>query len=223
METVICAGCSSRINFGSGYLSYSVFDPKDVMTAVSIYEPGTKDLIFRDAGLVFYCERCANQVFTEGNWLRVLDPSNHSTLALGALPKEAFNVEVKTLGVAYFATERGLTPSEARQEARQFAQLWWQDNNAAHKRIKELLKEGSALASSETVSSKTTAAEGEGSLLSTWWMKLLIDLGLAAVLVLIFLLAEFEVIAYYTAGVIGFFWLAFSIFISCMYGNLGCD
>jgi len=95
-------------------------------------------------GAMHICEKCANELFTQEIWnaaqigsgiLGIVDPKNIDTF------RKDFT-HANYWSVARQASRRGLTPAQARQDARDLAQLAWKNKEAAYQRLLAQSKEG---------------------------------------------------------------------------------
>ena len=127
-EACICDRCNKGIAVDGGYLVWS--------EASTAYAGGV--------GVMLICEECANQVFTEEMWKqtrptgREFQPSGDSLAEIAASMKGFTDklMHANDFSVATRAKRRGLEPVEARQEARELAQLWWTNESVALKRLR---------------------------------------------------------------------------------------
>jgi hypothetical protein len=85
---------------------------------------------------MLYCDQCASALFTDEVWanakaLRVEIPSEEVN---GPEGKEARS-EVIDFSIALRIKRSGMTPSQARRDARAFGELWWRDREAARRQL----------------------------------------------------------------------------------------
>ena len=139
----ICDRCSTQIGFGEGYAVYSEART-GISASLKIFfsteGPSGKEIV----GTMLLCENCADGLFTEEIWataqkttieldqIAVSGPQSLETI------KQAQS-KVNNFSVAMLAKLRGLTVSQARQEAREIAQLWWKDPQVSEQRLREHL------------------------------------------------------------------------------------
>jgi hypothetical protein len=109
-----------------------------------------------ETGGMLLCGKCADTVFTDSNWRKattapIIIDDDRNMRAL----KDA-QVMANSYAIAVRAKRRGLTPTQARSEAREIALLFWEDNAAAVHRLK----------------SQTTSTPSQGSpdtSIRRWW------------------------------------------------------
>jgi hypothetical protein len=139
---VVCQRCGSRVLPGAGYVVYpeaaqgATADHRVFLatTAPGSFEAGDSEI--RRLDIALYCEACASAVFTEKVWdqakdLRVEMELQDTTTSDGRQAR----LEVLDFAIALPAKRRGITPEQARKEARELGQLWWKDQNAARQRL----------------------------------------------------------------------------------------
>ncbi|MBD3189491.1 MAG: hypothetical protein GF308_02555 [Candidatus Heimdallarchaeota archaeon] len=187
-QPAICDQCSSEINFGDGYLSYSTLHPWEANKAT---------------GMLLLCKRCADRVFTADNWEKT-----QFVDFLGIKPnpekvkdKKSIVRGTNSLGIAVFCEARGLTPLEGRGEARELAKLWWQDKSAARKQIIRLL-EGRTLSTSPKAESAESTESGPTRWFKSNWPCMVISVGVLGLWGIWLILARFEVVSSTVLGVL---------------------
>ena len=131
----ICDRCTAEIATGEGYAVYS--------TSPIFLDSGGKEI-----GAMLFCDKCANDLFTEHVWKEAKDLTERERREITRItelaePDIAGRLNALTLltqkmhnfSIAMGAKRRGVGPDEARQEAREISQLWWKDRKAAENRL----------------------------------------------------------------------------------------
>ena len=92
----------------------------------------------QEMGVMVICESCANKVFTEDVWREAKPIAVEVDLDLIIDPFGYMSKlqQVNDYSIAMRAKGRGLGPAEARQEARELAQLWRKDESAAVRQLR---------------------------------------------------------------------------------------
>jgi len=127
-KMAICDRCTTEISTGEGYCVYSEANIYIAIPGVSM--PGTV------VGTLLYCEYCANALFTDEIW------ADARQIAVGFDDPEIDIAKVMqaqrqatNYSIAMRAKLRGLDATQARQESREIAQLWWKDKQAAENQL----------------------------------------------------------------------------------------
>ena len=130
---IICDRCEAKLETGEGYAVYSEagFEISDSGASIS-----TTSSLESRLGSILLCESCANGLFTKEVWdsAKKMTVEVDMTDGLRKAKREAQSVHNSS--VAMRAKRRGLNPSQAKEEARKIAQLWWTDKEAAVQKLK---------------------------------------------------------------------------------------
>jgi ribosomal protein L7/L12 len=137
-----CDRCSTQMAAGEGYAVYS--EARTGISASAKMFFSTEGSSGKEVGAMLLCESCANGLFTEKVWAdaRKTTIELDQTTARGPRSHEAMKQalsQVNDFSVAMLAKRRGLDVAEARQEAREIAQLSWKDPQAAEQQLQEQL------------------------------------------------------------------------------------
>jgi hypothetical protein len=129
----ICDRCNGGVETGASYCVYS--------KAPVGLAPGTPN---DEIGGMLFCESCADDLFTEKVWREAKDLRKEGQKAFsqssgfdGVQGLMKTMREMHDFDIAMTARGRGLSPIQAREEARQIAEFWWQDRTAAEKQLSE--------------------------------------------------------------------------------------
>lgn len=114
----ICDRCSTNIATGEGYCVYSEAQFGE-----------------REVGAMLLCENCANKLFTEKVWNDAKHLAIEIDFSSGFDAMNRAQTKANDFSVAMRAKRRRLSPTQARQEAREIAQLWWKNQGAAAQRL----------------------------------------------------------------------------------------
>ena len=131
---VTCDRCNSEIKTGEGYAVYSE-SRTDISGAMKmlISKKGSSGT---EMGALLVCANCANGLFTEQVWATArkmsveIDPTAAFTKSMKETQSQVIN-----FSVAMRAKRRGLNSSEAKEEARKIARLWYTNQEAAEQQL----------------------------------------------------------------------------------------
>lgn len=161
MSDARCARCDCGILTGQGYAVYAEANTgiaADHRVFISAPGPGAVqpgDVGCTPVDAMLYCDECASALFTDEVW------ANAEPLRVEMAPEDVTDPEGKKerfevidFSIALRMKRLGMTPSQARREARAFGELWWQDQGAARRRLaagepawKEVQRDGKPTAS----------------------------------------------------------------------------
>ena len=133
----ICDRCSTGIDQGDGYLTYSD-------ASVQIYEGAPSLDGGLEVGCLFLCEECAKSIYTDANFSKAqpaaieIDPSHGGELTTQL--RQAMTA-VNDASLVIIAKKQGLSPQQALDQARRLAQEWWTDKESATRKVTALAKE----------------------------------------------------------------------------------
>jgi len=129
-----CDRCNTQIETGEGYAVYS--ESRQGISGAMKMLISTGGSSGTEMGAMLLCANCANGLFTEQVWAtaRKMSVEIDPTAAYTKSTKETQS-QVINFSVAMRAKRRGLNSSQAKEEARKIAQLWWTNQEAAGQQL----------------------------------------------------------------------------------------
>ena len=127
VPTAICDLCNNKIPTGEGYYVYS-----ETEMGIAISDMPNNNVVI---GSMLYCENCANSLFTDEIWAEAKNIVFEFDGKLNRANLRQAQRQAFAYSIAMRAKRRGLSATQSRQEAKEIAQLWWKDKQAAERQL----------------------------------------------------------------------------------------